>query len=58
MKSCCVPVGHGQLSLMHPSDEHLIETAHAFGIYNHGCTIEHDPGDGFVTFDILQREGR
>ena len=47
---------HPHSLVMQPSDEHLIETAHAFGIYNHSCTIERDPGDGFVTFDILQRE--
>ena len=40
--------------VMQPSDEHLIEAAHAIGIYNHGCTIERDPGDWFVMFEYCK----
>ena len=47
---------HPHSLVMQPSDEHLIETTHAFGICNRGCTIECDLCDRFVTFDILLRE--
>ena len=47
---------HPHSLVMQPSDEHLIETTHAFGICNRGCTIECDLCDRFVMFDILLRE--
>jgi len=53
------------LAIAHPSwsrytieDGRALSFAHAVEIYNHGCAIENDLGEGFYLLDQMLNEGR
>ena len=53
-----VAVAHPQWSGMTVADARSIEAAHAVEIYNHGCAMGCDRGDGASVADLLLSEGR
>ena len=53
-----VAIAHPEWSGLTTADARSIETAHAVEIYNHGCAVECDRGQGFYTLDRLLSEGR
>lgn len=53
-----VAIAHPQWSGLTMEDARAIEAAHAVEIYNHGCHVECDRGDGFHLLDLLLSEGR
>ena len=53
-----VAVAHPQWSGLTLADARSIEAAHAVEIYNHGCAMGCDRGDGFSIADLLLSEGR
>ncbi|KPU82853.1 phosphotransferase [Marinosulfonomonas sp. PRT-SC04] len=53
------------ISIVHPhwsglteADARRIPAAHAVEVYNHGCAIENDRGDGLLSLDHMLNEGR
>ncbi len=53
-----VAIAHPAWSQLTPADGRALEAAHAVEIYNHGCAVETDRGDGFYLLDRLANEGR
>ncbi|WP_118135785.1 PHP domain-containing protein [Oceanicella sp. SM1341] len=53
-----VAVAHPHWSGLTEADARSIEAAHAVEVYNHGCAVECDRGDGLHTLDLLLTEGR
>jgi predicted metal-dependent phosphoesterase TrpH len=53
-----VGIAHPAWSQLTLEDGRSIESAHAVEIYNHGCFVEVDRGDGWYLLDQLLREGR
>lgn len=53
-----VAIAHPQWYNLTLADARQVEAAHAVEIYNHGCAIECDRGDGFAILDLLLSEGR
>ena len=53
-----VAIAHPQWYNLTLAEARLIDHAHAVEIYNHGCHIESDRGDGFAILDLLLSEGR
>jgi hypothetical protein len=53
-----VAIAHPQWYGLTHADARLIEAAHAVEIYNHGCHVECDRGDGTAVLDLLLAEGR
>ncbi|MBK9081771.1 MAG: PHP domain-containing protein [Rhizobiales bacterium] len=53
-----VGVAHPAWSQLAIEDGRALDAAHAVEIYNHGCAIENDRGDGFYLLDQLLNEGR
>ncbi len=53
-----VGIAHPAWSQLTIEDGRSIDVAHAVEIYNHGCTIETDRGDGWYLLDQLLNEGR
>ena len=53
-----VAIAHPQWSGLTLSDARSITAAHAVEIYNHGCAMGCDRGDGFSIADLLLSEGR
>jgi hypothetical protein len=53
-----VAVVHPQWSGLTLADARTIEAAHAVEVYNHGCHVESDRGDGTAMLDLLLSEGR
>lgn len=53
-----VAIPHPQWSNLTLPDARLIAAAHAIEVYNHGCAIECDRGDGAAIADLLMNEGR
>lgn len=53
-----VAIAHPAWSQLTPGDGRALEAAHAVEIYNHGCAVETDRGDGFYLLDRLANEGR
>ena len=53
-----VVIVHPHWSGMTETDARTITAAHAIEIYNHGCVIDNDRGEGFVTLEHLLNEGR
>ena len=53
-----VAIAHPAWSQLTPEDGRALEAAHAVEIYNHGCAVETDRGDGFYLLDSLANEGR
>ena len=53
-----VAIAHPAWSQLHIGDGRSLAGAHAVEIYNHGCAVETDRGDGFYLLDELLNEGR
>ena len=53
-----VAIAHPAWSQLRIGDGRALEAAHAVEIYNHGCAVETDRGDGFYLLDELCNEGR
>lgn len=53
-----VAIAHPQWYGLTLGDAAAIDAAHAVEIYNHGCQVESDRGDGTAVLDLLLAEGR
>ena len=53
-----VAIAHPAWSQLTTEDGRALAAAHAVEIYNHGCAVETDRGDGFYLLDQLLNEGR
>ena len=53
-----VAIAHPAWSQLRIGDGRALTSAHAVEIYNHGCAVETDRGDGFYLLDQLCNEGR
>ncbi len=53
-----VAIAHPAWSQLTAEDGRALRAAHAVEIYNHGCAVETDRGDGFYLLDGLANEGR
>lgn len=53
-----VAVAHPHWSGLTVADARSLDAAHAVEVYNHGCAIGCDRGEGFHTADLLLSEGR
>jgi len=53
-----VAIAHPQWSGLTLEDARSLGAAHAVEVYNHGCAMGCDRGDGFHTLDLLLSEGR
>lgn len=53
-----IGIAHPAWSQLTIEDGRAIASAHAVEIYNHGCAIENDRGDGWYLLDQLLTEGR
>ena len=52
-----VAIAHPAWSQLTIDDGRALKAAHAVEIYNHGCAVENDRGDGFYLLDQLLNEG-
>ncbi len=53
-----VGIAHPSWSQLTIEDGHSIDVAHAVEIYNHGCAIESDRGDGWYLLDQMLNTGK
>ena len=53
-----IGIAHPAWSQLTIEDGRAIDCAHAVEIYNHGCAIENDRGDGWYLMDQLLTEGK
>ena len=53
-----VTIAHPHWSGMTEADARTITAAHAVEIYNHGCVVDNDRGEGFMTLEHLLNGGR
>ena len=53
-----IGIAHPAWSQLTIEDGRAIDSAHAVEIYNHGCAIENDRGDGWYLHDQLMNEGK
>jgi len=53
-----VAIAHPHWSGMSEADARTITAAHAVEIYNHGCIVDNDRGEGFVTLEHLLNAGQ
>ncbi|MBL4813549.1 MAG: CehA/McbA family metallohydrolase [Rhodobacteraceae bacterium] len=53
-----VAIAHPHWSGMTSTDARTIEAAHAVEVYNHGCVVDNDRGDGLPTLEQMLNEGR
>ena len=53
-----IGIAHPAWSQLTLEDGRAIDSAHAVEIYNHGCEIENDRGDGWYLHDQLMNEGK
>ena len=53
-----VAIAHPAWSQLRIGDGRALAAAHAVEIYNHGCAVETDRGDGSYLLDQLSNEGR
>ena len=53
-----VAIAHPAWSQLRVGDGRAMSAAHSVEIYNHGCAVETDRGDGFYLLDQLSNEGR
>ncbi|TMJ39861.1 MAG: PHP domain-containing protein [Alphaproteobacteria bacterium] len=53
-----IGIAHPAWSQLTIEDGRAIDIAHAVEIYNHGCAVECDRGEGFYLLDQLLNEGR
>jgi len=52
-----VAIAHPHWSGLTEADARSITAAHAVEIYNHGCVVDNDRGEGFLTLEHLLNEG-
>jgi hypothetical protein len=52
-----VAIAHPHWSGMSEADARTISAAHAVEIYNHGCVVDNDRGEGFLTLEHLLNGG-
>ena len=53
-----IAIAHPHWSGLTEADTRRITAAHAVEVYNHGCAIENDRGDGHFTLEYMLNEGR
>ncbi len=53
-----VGIAHPSWSQLTIEDGHSIEAAHAVEIYNHGCGVQNDRGEGFYLLDQMLNDGK
>ncbi len=53
-----VVIAHPHWSGLSEADAKTITAAHAVEIYNHGCVVDNDRGEGFLTLEHLLNSGR
>jgi len=53
-----IVIAHPHWSGLTEADARAIPAAHAVEIYNHGCVVDNDRGEGFLTLEHLLNEGR
>lgn len=53
-----VAIAHPHWSGLSHADAKSVTAAHAVEIYNHGCAVDNDRGEGFVTLEQMLNEGR
>jgi len=53
-----IAIAHPHWSGLTESDARRIPAAHAVEVYNHGCAIENDRGDGHLSYEHMLNEGR
>jgi hypothetical protein len=53
-----VGIAHPAWSQLSIEDGNALKAAHAVEIYNHGCFVEVDRGDGWYLLDQMLRQGR
>ena len=53
-----VGIAHPAWSQLTIEDGRALDCAHAVEIYNHGCAVENDRGDGWYLLDQLLNEGK
>jgi hypothetical protein len=53
-----IGIAHPAWSQLSVEDGHALEAAHAVEVYNHGCFVEVDRGDGWYLLDQLLRQGK
>jgi len=53
-----IGIAHPAWSQLTIEDGHSIDAAHAVEIYNHGCAVETDRGDGFYLLDQMLNDGK
>ena len=53
-----IGIAHPAWSQLTIEDGRSIESAHAVEIYNHGCAVENDRGDGWYLADQMLTEGK
>ena len=52
-----VGIAHPSWSQLTMEDARALDAAHAVEIYNHGCAVETDRGEGWYLFDQMLNEG-
>ena len=53
-----IGIAHPSWSQLTIADGHSIEVAHAVEIYNHGCAVENDRGEGWYLLDQMLNDGK
>lgn len=53
-----VILAHPHWSLMSEADARSVTAAHAVEVYNYGCVVDNDRGEGFLIFEHLLNQGR
>ena len=53
-----VAIAHPHWSGLTEANARSVTAAHAVEIYNHGCAVDNDRGEGFLTLEHLLNEGR
>jgi len=53
-----VAIAHPHWSGLTDVDARKVTAAHAVEIYNHGCAVENDRGDGTLSYEHMLNEGR
>lgn len=53
-----IGIAHPSWSQLTIEDGHSIDVAHAVEIYNHGCAIESDRGEGWYLLDQMLNDGK
>ncbi|MGR3660910.1 MAG: PHP domain-containing protein [Paracoccaceae bacterium] len=53
-----IAIAHPHWSGMTRGDARTITAAHAVEIYNHGCVVDNDRGESFLTLEHMLSEGR